>query len=139
MSVDAVVVRGIRIDASLGILDWERQVRQPIEVDIEADVDTSELLATGDLARGVDFTRVIETVHVVVGARHEDLVEMARWAVIPVVNGLSDVEHPCQALAEIIHGQAVGRHAGCLPALREDDRGRGPTGPAGSVGADDAG
>jgi ornithine carbamoyltransferase len=32
--------------------------------------------------------------------RHEDLVEMARWAGIPVVNGLSDVEHPCQALAD---------------------------------------
>ena len=76
MSVDAVVVRGIRIDASLGILDWERQVRQPIEVDIEADVDTSELLASGDLAHGVDFTRVIEAVHAVVGARHEDLVEV---------------------------------------------------------------
>ncbi|MBI1953769.1 MAG: ornithine carbamoyltransferase [Candidatus Omnitrophica bacterium] len=32
--------------------------------------------------------------------RHEDVVEMARWAVVPVVNGLSDVEHPCQALAD---------------------------------------
>ena len=31
---------------------------------------------------------------------HATVTEMARWASIPVVNGLSDLEHPCQALAD---------------------------------------
>lgn len=32
---------------------------------------------------------------------HETITEMARFARVPVVNALSDIEHPCQALADI--------------------------------------
>ncbi|MGQ0535541.1 MAG: ornithine carbamoyltransferase [Methanobacteriota archaeon] len=32
--------------------------------------------------------------------RHENVVELARHATVPVVNGLSDLEHPCQILAD---------------------------------------
>jgi ornithine carbamoyltransferase len=33
---------------------------------------------------------------------HEDLVEMSRYATIPVINGLSDLSHPVQALADFL-------------------------------------
>ena len=33
--------------------------------------------------------------------KHQDIVEMAKYARIPVINGLSDSFHPCQALADI--------------------------------------
>jgi ornithine carbamoyltransferase len=33
--------------------------------------------------------------------KHSDLVELARQAKIPVINGLSDLHHPCQALADM--------------------------------------
>ena len=33
---------------------------------------------------------------------HEDLVEMSRYATIPVINGLSDLSHPVQALADFM-------------------------------------
>jgi ornithine carbamoyltransferase len=33
---------------------------------------------------------------------HPDLEELAAWASIPVVNALSDFEHPCQILADIL-------------------------------------
>ena len=33
--------------------------------------------------------------------KHTDLVELDRWAKAPVINALSDVEHPCQALADL--------------------------------------
>ncbi len=34
--------------------------------------------------------------------RHEDLENLALFATIPVINGLSDFEHPCQALADLL-------------------------------------
>lgn len=34
--------------------------------------------------------------------RHSTVEEFARYATIPVVNGLSDLEHPCQVLADIM-------------------------------------
>lgn len=32
---------------------------------------------------------------------HQDTIDLATYATVPVINGLSDVEHPCQALADI--------------------------------------
>lgn len=34
--------------------------------------------------------------------RHEDLLELAEYSNVPVINGLSDMYHPCQALADYL-------------------------------------
>ncbi len=33
---------------------------------------------------------------------HEHILELAKWSSIPVINGLSDFSHPCQALADAL-------------------------------------
>ncbi len=44
---------------------------------------------------------------------HDTVVQMARFAGVPVINGLSDREHPCQALADFLTIQEhKGRFAG---------------------------
>lgn len=51
-----------------------------------------------------DFTRVLsELVDVIVMRckKHETVVEVAKYATCPVINGLTDLEHPCQALADL--------------------------------------
>ena len=55
--------------------------------------------AIGDIARVMSgyvdamMARVFEHAHVV---------ELARWSSIPVINGLSDYNHPCQAMADAL-------------------------------------
>ena len=34
--------------------------------------------------------------------KNETIVELAQWAGVPVINGLCDIEHPCQALADLL-------------------------------------
>ncbi len=33
---------------------------------------------------------------------HEHVVELSKWGSVPVINGLSDAQHPCQALADVL-------------------------------------
>lgn len=52
-----------------------------------------------------DVARVISSMCSVIVARvfrHTDLEKMARYSAVPVINGLSDLEHPCQALADLL-------------------------------------
>jgi ornithine carbamoyltransferase len=56
-------------------------------------------------AQGI-MARVFDHVHVE---------ELARWASVPVINGLSDAHHPCQALCDML---TIYEHFGRLKGLR---------------------
>ncbi len=52
-----------------------------------------------------DVARVVSGYVDIVMARvfaHEHVEKLARWASIPVINGLSDYNHPCQAMADAL-------------------------------------
>lgn len=52
-----------------------------------------------------DVARVLSGYVNVIMARvfsHEHVLELAKWASIPVINGLSDYNHPCQGMADAL-------------------------------------
>ena len=75
-------------------------------------------LAPGDIGLGkresvADIARVLSGMADGIMARvfeHQTLVELAQWSDVPVINALCDIEHPCQALAD-------------LQTLMEEDKG----------------
>jgi ornithine carbamoyltransferase len=63
------------------------------------DVGLGKRESLPDIARTVcEFTDAI----VLRTFQHENVVEFARWASKPVINGLSDYYHPCQALGDLL-------------------------------------
>jgi ornithine carbamoyltransferase len=48
---------------------------------------------------------------------HDDVVAMARHATVPIINGLTDLQHPCQVLADVLTmRQHFGGHEGRVVA-----------------------
>ena len=51
-----------------------------------------------------DIARVLSRFNDIIMARlfeHQDIVDLAKYATVPVINGLTDFNHPCQIMADI--------------------------------------
>jgi len=67
-------------------------------------------LAPSDIGVGTreavkDIARVISRYNDGIMARlfgHEDIIEMAKYSSVPVINGLTDLLHPCQVMADVL-------------------------------------
>jgi ornithine carbamoyltransferase len=65
-----------------------------------------------------DVARVLARMVHGIAARtfaHETVLELARWSSVPVINALSDLEHPCQVLADLL---TLREHLGGLRGVR---------------------
>lgn len=74
MSWGRVFVRGLRLDASIGVLEHERTRRQPLVVDLELEVATGAPVE-GDMASVYDYRVPVERARALAAAGHIELVE----------------------------------------------------------------
>ncbi|MEM9256659.1 MAG: dihydroneopterin aldolase [Pseudomonadota bacterium] len=72
---DIVYIRGLQIDAIIGIHPWERDTRQPIVLDIDMAVDTRPGAATDEISDALDYAAVAERVETLVHGSQYQLVE----------------------------------------------------------------
>ena len=72
---DRVLVRGLVVEAVIGIHDWERKVRQTLVLDLEVATDIAAVAATDDIAATVDYHALSERVSAFVQAGEYRLLE----------------------------------------------------------------
>ena len=75
LSGDRIFLRGLRAECIIGFIEWERRVRQTVEVDLELPVDCRRAAATDEVAETVDYKRVAKRVLSYVEASEFKLVE----------------------------------------------------------------
>lgn len=56
--MDSVFIRELRIEAVIGIYEWERRARQTLVFDIEMAADTARAAASGNIADALDYHAV---------------------------------------------------------------------------------
>ncbi len=73
--MDKVLIRGLTLDASIGVFEWEKQVRQPLVFDLELGWDIAQAAATDDLAYALNYQAVAEYVEQLINEQHYQLLE----------------------------------------------------------------
>ena len=61
-SGDIVYIRDLRIDTTIGIYDWEREVRQTVSLDLEMATDIAAAAATDDIRHALNYKAVAKRI-----------------------------------------------------------------------------
>jgi dihydroneopterin aldolase len=56
--MDIVYVRGLEVKTVIGVYAWEREIKQPVTVDLDMARDNSQAAATDDIAHVLDYKSV---------------------------------------------------------------------------------
>ena len=72
---DKMFILGLRAEAIIGVYDWERDIRQPLEFDIELLTNAAAAAATDKLEDAVDYATISKRVIEEVEASSYQLIE----------------------------------------------------------------
>ena len=89
--MDTIFIHDLRLEARIGVYDWEKAEPQPLLIDLE--FETASLLAcrTDQIGDTVDYAEVVARLRELSMARHFDLVEALAEAMALLVQREFDV------------------------------------------------
>jgi len=73
--MDIVFLRGLRIETTIGIYDWEKQIKQPVVLDLEMGADVARAAASDRIEDALDYKQVAKRLKTFVAESHFELVE----------------------------------------------------------------
>ena len=73
--MDIVFLRGLRIETVIGIYDWEKEIKQPVILDIEMASDIARGAATDRIEDALNYKAVSKRLKQFVGEARFELVE----------------------------------------------------------------
>lgn len=73
--MDIVFIRDLRIDTTIGIYDWERQIRQPVVLDLEMGTDIRRAAASDHIDDALNYKGVAKRLIQFVSEAEYQLVE----------------------------------------------------------------
>lgn len=82
---DWVFVHGLKVDAVIGVFDWERRLRQRLVLDLDMQLDTSAAGQSDDLRQTVDYAAVSQRLIAFVQSSRYELIESLAETVAHIV------------------------------------------------------
>ena len=73
--MDIVYIRDLRVDAVIGIYDWERSIKQQIRIDLEMGWDNKKPAATDDIVDTLNYKEAAQRIKKMVAETEYQLVE----------------------------------------------------------------
>lgn len=72
---DSVFIKGLRVETVIGVYDWERNITQPLIIDLELACDTQKAAASDSLHDALDYAAISARVIEVCRASSHQLIE----------------------------------------------------------------
>ena len=73
--MDHIFIRGLRLTCTIGVVDRERTTQQPVQIDLDLELDLKEACLHDDLSLSVDYREVRDRLEMVVAASRFFLIE----------------------------------------------------------------
>ena len=89
--MDIIFLHGLKIDAVIGIWEWERKIRQTVEIDLDMAADIRKAAATDSVDDTLNYKLVAKRLQSFVGESEFQLVETLAERVADIVTGEFDV------------------------------------------------
>ncbi len=83
--MDTVFIRGLKVKATVGVFEWERQIRQNLVLDLDLRTDAARAAASDALEDSVDYKAISQRVAEFVEASEYRLVESLAEALANVI------------------------------------------------------
>ncbi len=73
--MDIVFIEGLCVDATIGVFDWERKIKQRLSIDLEMAWDIRQAASTDDLQHALDYKAVSDRISEHVSSTQYELIE----------------------------------------------------------------
>ena len=83
--MDKIFLTGLSIECVVGVWEWERQVKQPVVLDIEMATDIRKAAASDHLDDTIDYKKVSKRIQSFVGESQFQLVETLTERVAEII------------------------------------------------------
>ena len=80
--MDAIIIEGLKVDTVVGCFNWERQIIQPLMLDMIIQTDLEQASNSDDLAHTLNYAEICEIAAKVIQEAQPELIEHAAKLVI---------------------------------------------------------
>ncbi|MFT6903725.1 MAG: dihydroneopterin aldolase [Oleiphilaceae bacterium] len=72
---DNVLIESLALDASIGVFDWEKKIKQRLVFNLELVCDFSKAAMSDDIHDAVNYAQVCEEIEILINLKHYQLLE----------------------------------------------------------------
>ena len=103
-NVDAIIIEGLKVETVVGCFNWERQIIQPLMLDMIIQTDLEQASNSDDLDHTLNYAEICEIAAKVIQDAKPELIEHAAKLVI---NALFSTFHAIESINITIRKPAI--------------------------------
>ena len=82
--MDAIIIEGLKVDTVVGCFNWERQIIQPLMLDLTIHNDLSQAAQSDELEDTLNYAQICELAAQVIQQAQPKLIEHAAQLVLEI-------------------------------------------------------